>query len=100
MKILNSTNINHTLKFVPRFLPNENLRFTLKNETTKEIAKIPFIFVFENGLCTVNFDFNFIEKSNFQIKFTQENEVIYRGKLFITNQTNLQDYEHRNSTIQ
>jgi hypothetical protein len=98
MKILNHNQTNHSLSFVPRFMPSVNLFFELKNEVTKIVSIVPILFVYENGICTVNFDFIFIDKSNFQIKFTQDNEVIYRGKLFITNK-NLQDYEHRNNSI-
>lgn len=98
MKILNSNQTNHDLTFIPRFTPDENLVFSLKNEVTKVVVDIPFLIIFVNGLCTINFDFTFAEKSNYQIKFTQNDEVVYRGKLFITSQP-LQDYEHRSNTI-
>lgn len=99
MKVLNPNDTNHILKFVPRFSPDENLVFELKNEATKVSEILTFLYIFDNGILTIDFDYNFINKSNFQIKLIQDNEVIYRGKLFITDQTNLQEYECRNNTI-
>lgn len=86
MKVLNPTQINHNITFVPRFLSIENIILSLKNEVTKENISIPISFSYNNGLCVANFTYTFIDKANYQIKFLQKNEIIYRGKLFITTQ--------------
>lgn len=99
MKVLKSTDTNHTLRVIPRFNPTISLTLELKNEATKATEILNLLYIFENGILTINFDYNFVNKSSFQFKIIQDNEIIYRGKLFITNQTNLQDYECRNSSI-
>lgn len=97
MKVLNPNNANHSLKLIPRFTPNVNMVFELKNETTKVVEILNILYIFDNGILTINFNYSFVNKSNFQIKLTQNNEVLFRGKLFITDQTNLQDYECRSN---
>ena len=85
MKVTNSININHILKFVPRFTPDNTMVLTLKSEEKKTVETIPFTFSYLDGICIINFTKTFTNKTNFQIKITQGIEVIYRGKLFITN---------------
>ena len=97
MKVLNPNNTNHNLTLIPRFTPDVNMVFELKNETTKVKEILNFLYIFDNAILTINFNYIFVNKSNFQIKITQNNDVIFRGKLFITDQANLQDYECRNN---
>ncbi len=99
MKILKSNDTNHYLKVIPRFNPTLSLTLELKNEATKATEILNLFYIFENGILNINFNYNFVNKSSFQFKIIQDNEIIYRGKLFITNQTNLQDYECRNNSI-
>lgn len=65
----------------------------LYNEETSETLSYDLITVTEDGYVYINFEQEFINNSNFQIKIISENEIAYRGKLFVTDQTDLQDYK-------
>ena len=91
MKVLNPNNLNHSIKFIPRYYPDFPITLTLKNESTNVETIVNCDYTLVNGLCEVHFDYTFDNKSKFQIKIEEEN-VIFRGKLLITDQ-GTQDYK-------
>ena len=91
MKVLNPNDTTHTISLIPRYYPESEVIFTLFNESTRENTVIPNTYSITNGLFSIVFDYTFENKSKFQIKI-QENEVIFRGKLLITEQ-GTQDYK-------
>ena len=113
MKILNPDNTTHYITLQPRFDPTSVLTLELTNEVTKEVIVIGLntdfdadlsgelemvfgfvgnIYVLENGVLVITFDLEVLESDRFTIKITQEDIVIYRGKVFVTNQ-NPQEYK-------
>ena len=91
MKILSPNDTTHSISLVPRYYPDDVVTLTLFNESTKENIVIPNNYTVLNGLFTIQFDYNFTNKDKFSFKI-EENEVIFRGKLLITEQ-GTQDYK-------
>lgn len=83
MKVINPNDTSHTLEFIPRFYPDDITIFELKDEVTKEIIELTHTYANFNGILYVYFDYTFTNKQKFQIKITQVNDIVYRGKLSI-----------------
>lgn len=86
MKVVNPNNSNHSIVLIPRLYAYTSLQMELYNEFTqaKEIITITHSLV--DGLLTINFTKAFQEGQTFQIKVTDNAEVVYRGKLLATSQ--------------
>jgi hypothetical protein len=95
MKILNPNDVNHTIKLIPRFYPNGICKFQLKNEYDKEFTNIDINPINDNGILIFNFITKPFENNSFyQIKITNNSEIMYRGKLFVTTQSDdLQNFK-------
>ena len=94
MNVINPLNTEHTLKIVPRYYTEASCLMELFNEdnkTTETFTVVPFNL---DGYMYISFTKTFTDKSNYQIKIQEVNDVVYRGKLFITSQSNnTQDYK-------
>lgn len=93
MKVLNSANTNHEIILIPRFYFEGEITMELYNEETSETLTYTLTPVTTEGYVYISFTQEFDNNSNFQIKILVENEIAYRGKLFVTNQTDLQEYK-------
>ena len=91
MKIVNTTDTTHNISLIPRYYPYSAVTFELYNEATKEITIVPNTYSVTNGVFILTFDYTFTDKDKFQIKL-EENSVVYRGKLIVTDQ-NTQEYK-------
>jgi hypothetical protein len=96
MKILSPLAVDHEIVIIPRKYIDGSILLRLNNEENDEILeyKIPQLTV--NGYMYFNFTESFINNSNYQITIfeTDTNEIIYRGKLFVTDQSNdTQEYK-------
>jgi hypothetical protein len=96
MKVVNPNDTEHTLQLIPRFYPTDTLVFSLYNEFTKISTDVDNIYVVTDGNLFITFDFDFEDNSKYQIKITENDEVVYRGKLIATTQTP-QDYKLTNN---
>ncbi|OED37187.1 hypothetical protein AB832_05235 [Flavobacteriaceae bacterium (ex Bugula neritina AB1)] len=92
MVIVDPNNTTHTTKVIPRFLPTLDIDFVLYNEVTKVESTVVDSYVYTDGILEITYDFNFSEDENYQIKITEGESVVYRGKLFATSQ-DAQDYD-------
>lgn len=92
MKVVLPIDTTHLIALIPRYYTSDALVLELYNELkqTKEI--VPCIYIIQNGLMTITFDYNFIENDKFTIKISDSNGVIYRDKLIATSQ-NTQDFK-------
>jgi hypothetical protein len=87
MKVVLPIISTHLIVLIPRFYPLNALTLELKNEVNGVISfNIPN-YLIENGKMYVSFNHIFTENDRFEIKITENNEVVYRGKLFCTAQT-------------
>jgi hypothetical protein len=121
MNVINPTDPIHEIKIIPRFNPSGDLFLDLLNEETKASQTIEFKIIeyslllqngdfillqdgtyfvnntespyyFIDGYLIMNFSLNILEGQKFQIKITENNEVVYRGKLMATSQ-NTQNFK-------
>ena len=91
MKIVDPNNTNHIIYIVPRYYTDLATTLNIYNETTKVNEVVTNVCTTLNGVTSVNFDYNFNDKGKYQIKLTDVNGVVYRGKIMATSQDS-QDY--------
>tara|TARA_R110000782_G_scaffold15446_1_gene45206 strand:+ start:183 stop:485 length:303 start_codon:yes stop_codon:yes gene_type:complete len=85
MNVINPTNTNHTIRFIPRFYPTGAIVFTLRNEFTDVSAVIANSYVITNGYLFLTFDkSDFVERDRFQVTIKENDIVVYRGLMFAT----------------
>lgn len=84
MKIVNQNNTTHNIKFVPRYYPTGIINVHLYNESSGEFFVENCIYSVLDGYLFLTFDFNFINKDRFSFKVMENNNVVYRGKIFST----------------
>lgn len=92
MKVLLPSNTTHTIKLNPRFYPTSTLSIEVIKEgyNTKETIEPTYINYF--GVLSVTFDLIGVEQDRFLIEITENNNVVYNGKLFFTEQ-DTQDFK-------
>lgn len=104
MKIVNQNNSTHEFKLIPRFYPTSTLTLTLKNESTNEETVLPISFpefAFTNnyfildGYLNLKFDYTFQDKDRFQFDLKENEEIVFRGKIYATSEET-QDYKQTN----
>lgn len=93
MKVVNSLDTNHEIVIIPRFYFEGEITMELFNEETKEILTFELTPITDEGYVYISFSQEFDNNSNYQIKIISEEEIAYRGKLFVTDQTDLQEYK-------
>ena len=80
MKIVNPANSKHDVILIPRYYSYENIVLSFNNET------IACTHALNDGLLSVNFDYDFVENDKFKIKIKDSGEVLYSGMIFATSQ--------------
>ena len=95
MIVVNPEDTNHTFDIIARYYPAD-IVFNLYNEVTQVSEIVNQLFVVNDGVMTVSFSYTFTEQAKYQIKLTDENGVVFRGKLIATSQTP-QDYKQTNN---
>ena len=92
MNVVNPSDETHLIVIIPRYYPTGNLSLELYNESKSATFDVDATYQILDGEMIISFDFTFIEADKFQLKIYQNDEVVYRGKLFATTQTP-QDYQ-------
>lgn len=88
MKVLNPGNTTHEIKLIYRRELSGSVVFTLTNEVTKESETLVLnSSVTTDGITTVNFDKTVLNRSKYILKVADEEGVVYRCKIFSTDQT-------------
>lgn len=95
MIVVNPEDANHTFDIIPRYYPS-SIVLTLYNEVTQLSEIVNQLFIINDGIMTVSFTYEFTEQAKYQIKITDENGVVFRGKLISTSQIP-QDYKQTNN---
>jgi hypothetical protein len=96
MKILSPLLIGQKIIIIPRKYINGAVKISLKNEENNEVLENAQNQLTINGYMYIPINESFINNSNYQITVFEEftNEIIYRGKLFVTDQSNeTQEYK-------
>ena len=95
MKIINTNSATYTIDLIPRSnFTSSTLDFELYDETTRVAETLSSsVFYFIDGILTWEFvpaDFStitFTENETYQLKISDNGDVLYRGKVLVTTQT-------------
>lgn len=100
MNVINPNNTSHQLKIIPRFYPDGSVSLQLKDEFTKVVTTISIDPVITDGYMYLTFNHTFKNNSNYQVMVSENDEVVYRGKLFATTQwADTQNYKLTNEAF-
>ena len=92
MIVVNNNETTHNIDFVPRFYASGVVDMTLiKEGDNTEIVINDVFYANIGGKMAVTFLFSFNKGDKYSVKFTN-NEVIYKGRIFATN-NNTQEYQ-------
>lgn len=87
MKVLLTTNTTHTIKLIPRFEPTNALALEITKEGINSVeTQTPLAYTVNYGVLSLTFDLVGVEQDRYVIKLLEGNKVVYRGKLFFTDQ--------------
>lgn len=91
---------SYKITLLPRIFYNTS-RLELINELTKEQFDLPTMNILNNGYTDVYFTLtNVKDKDSFSATlYSTTNELLWRGKIFATNQENLQEYKMTVPTV-
>ena len=92
MIIVIPTDTTHIIDLIPRYTPDDSITLNLYNEATQVFTDVVNTFTFLNGILQITFDFTFVEGDNYQLKLTDINGVVFRGKIYTTLQAT-QDFK-------
>jgi len=95
MKKVDPNDTTHLIAIIPRYYVDGEIDLFLYNELTQVETTLTPIYVTQNGIMTLTFDFNFSENDKYQVKITDANGIIYRDKIFATSQIT-QDFKATN----
>ncbi len=84
MNILDPNTTTHTLKIIPRFYPIGDVSLEVVNEETKGVDTYIITPVVSKGYMYLEFEKTFQEASGWRVKIAAADEIVYRGKLFVT----------------
>lgn len=98
MIVLNPNNTTHEFKIIPRIYDLYNVTLELYNEVTGIISNEVLTKTLVNGFLECSFDKEVSNNSSFRIKiYNNSNDTVYyKGKIFFTNQTDLQNFRITN----
>lgn len=96
MNVVNPNDTEHTIKLIPRYYPTEGITLSLFNEATQISENVDNTFTVTDGNLFLTFEYTFTENQKFQIKLNEDDEIVYRGKLFSTTQ-DPQEYKLTNN---
>ena len=89
MKILQQSASSQTLKIIPRSYP-DLVDVVIKNEDTKDVVTLSDVATVSNlGYLEIPSVFTLVEDTfySFEVQDSDDSSVIYKGKIFCTNQT-------------
>jgi len=93
MKVFKPSDTSHILKVVPR-LYVENITLTIRHELTDTTTTIDDLISFnDNGYLNITFDYEFKEGGSYEINCFTNTDLVWRGKAYATNDTDLENYK-------
>lgn len=90
MKVLTTSNSNQTLKFIPREYVT-NITLKLRDDSTNEITTSAIASTTDKDYMVVNTIFDLREGSFYDLTILSGTNIIYKDKIFCTDQTIDQD---------
>jgi hypothetical protein len=101
MKVLLPIATEQIIQIIPRF-ESTNISFSIRDEETDITSTSAIVTTYSNGYMSIPFTFDFTNSEGKSYEITVETaggDLIYRGKIFITVQTDLQNYKMNNDII-
>ena len=92
MKILTTSLSAQDLVVIPRTVSYTDLTLTLTNENTKVETPYSVTATYLNGYMTISNVFTLTEGVFYTFKIVDDGELIFRGKIFCTDQTVFDKY--------
>ena len=86
MKVLNPDNTSHSITLYPRFYPTNTLSMVITKKGYDTTQTVEPTYSILNGVMTLNFDLTGTAQDRFSFKLTEDNVIVFRGKLFFTSQ--------------
>lgn len=94
MNVVSPSVTSHQLKVVPRFYPVGQCVLRLKNKVTGVATTQNIEPVISDGYLYADYTHTFKNLDSYQVEMTRGDEVVYRGKIFATDQfDDTQDYK-------
>lgn len=84
---------------IPRYYPDE-VTLILINELTQDINTFNLIPSYNNGYMVLEFDLTVYEMDSFNLEVKDGDTVLFRGKAFATDETDLENYKMSKNELQ
>ena len=99
--IVFSVATNHTFRCIPSSYNDGEIVFNLRDELKNITHSIEYDNVFyQNFQLIIDFsDFQTIEGQSFEVTILENDVITYRGKAYVTAQTDLENYEMNNGIL-
>lgn len=99
--IVFSVATNHTFRCIPSSYNDGVIVFNLRDELKNITYSIEYDNVFyQNFQLIIDFsDFQTIEGQSFEVTILENDLITYRGKAYVTAQTDLENYEMNNGIL-
>lgn len=99
--IVFSVATNHTFRCIPSSYNDGEISFNLRDELKNTTYSIEYDNVFyQNFQLIIDFsDFQTIEGQSFEVTILENDVITYRGKAYVTAQTDLENYEMNNGIL-
>ena len=95
MKVIDPNNTSHTLVLIPRYYPTNSLTLEITEEASGVSESIANTYSITDGELSIEFTYDFTGKDKYSLKLNENTEVVYRGKLIVTDKQ-AQDYKLTN----
>jgi hypothetical protein len=92
---------NHTFKCIPSYYNGGEIVFNLRDELKNITYSIEYDNVFyQNFQLIIDFSgFQTIEGQSFEVTILENDAITYRGKAYVTAQSDLENYEMNNGIL-
>lgn len=99
MTILRPNLSTQTITIIPRYdIPSVSI--SLLNEETQFNNLFTCSTSYGNGYMTISFELTVLETESFNLEVKDGNVVLFRGKAFATDETNLENYKLSKGLLQ
>jgi len=99
MTILRPSLETQSITVIPRY-DVETVTLTLLNEETQVLNTFTVSTTYANGYMTIAFDLTVKETESFNLEIKDGTTVLFRGKAFATDETDLENYKLSKNLLQ
>jgi hypothetical protein len=99
MTILRPSLETQSITIIPRY-DAENVVLNLLNEETQVLNTFNISSTYANGYMGLEFDFDCLEMQSFNLEVKDGDTVLFRGKAFATDETDLENYKLSKNLLQ